>query len=320
MLTNEQKMQVREAVLREYEVLGAWRPVATKAGCNVAVVNDYIVNVDRWHKVSTRMWQTVAANLGVVLNATDWVIVDTVNTLMVTTVLEDAQQEAMFMAISEKAGSGKTASIQHYRANDTQGQVFVLQCEEWHKRPFLLRLCQVLGIAARPGDNIDALTQAIVRFFKDKAAVGRPLLVLDEADKLRPAALRFLIPLYNHLEDELGLVIAGTDYLGRHIKTGVARNLKGYDEIDSRLGRTYTKLLGAEYSDVAAICVANGLPNSATIVGRVWQEAKPRQVTGPTGKLVQVVDDLRRVKRIVKRERLNYQREQSDVARESVPA
>ncbi|MEZ0611962.1 ATP-binding protein [Fibrella sp. WM1] len=270
-----------------------------------------------WHEISDTMWLRVASALGVAIHAAEWAIAKTLNTQIVSQVLSDAQNEAMFMAISEKAGSGKTASINHYKANDQEGMVFVLQCEEWHKRPFLFKLSETLGVATRADMNVDALTDGVVKFFKRKAKDGRPLLVLDEADKLRPAALRFLIVLYNRLEDEIGLVVAGTEFLKRHIQAGVKRAHKGYDEIDSRLGRTYIELVGAQYNDVVAICQANGLADTSAI-GRVWDECKPEQrsievpdeksQTGKTKKYIQVVDDLRRVKRIVKRERLALSR------------
>ncbi len=302
MLTNLQKKEIAAALLTERDRLGSWKKVEVKTGANVATISHNMQKPELWHLVSPNMWARVAASIGVKLGASGWAVVNTTNTQLVTNLLRDAQGEAMFMGLSEKAGSGKTASIQHYRDADTTGSVFVLQCEEWHKRPFLIRLCESLGVATTRTLNIDQLTGLVVDFFKQKARSVQPLLILDEADKLRPAALRFLIPLFNRLEDQLGVVIAGTEYLRRNIQAGVQRGLKGYDEIDSRLGRSYSQLIGATRTDVNSICVANALTDPDAI-GRVWAESLPRD-RHVGGRAVAVVDDLRRVKRLIKRERL----------------
>jgi type II secretory pathway predicted ATPase ExeA len=130
----------------------------------------------------------------------------------------------------------------------------------------------------------------------------KPLLIIDEADKLRPAALRSLIPLYNNLEGQLGLVIMGTDNLEKEIKRGVKFNQKGMDEIDSRFGRNFIHLMGATKNDVVRICEANGITDKA-LAAALFKECEPRQVQ-VQGQHTLVIEDLRRLKRCVEREQL----------------
>ena len=85
-----------------------------------------------------------------------------------------------------------------------------------------------------------------------------PMLILDEADKLSPEALRLLIPLYNELEEHISVVMAGTEHLKKHMRNGVIYRKKGYDELESRFGRSYFSLLGATKEDVRKIAEANG--------------------------------------------------------------
>jgi hypothetical protein len=302
MITSQHKQEIADALVKEHATLGSWQKVATKVDANVATVSSNMLKPEKWELVSETMWSKVAAKIGYKITNNYWSVVDTMNTQIVTSVLHDAQFEAMFMAISEKAGSGKTASIQRYKSLDVAGAVFVLQCEEWSKKQFLFRLCESLGVQTKSHDTADLLTERVVTFFKQKTKSVSPLLILDEADKLRPTALRFLIPLYNRLEDELGLVVAGTDYLKKNIQNGVRRSLKGYDEIDSRLGRAYVDLIGATKKDIVLICQANGIENEETI-DAIWRESGPVQ-RSVQGKILDIVDDLRRVKRLVKRERL----------------
>lgn len=78
----------------------------------------------------------------------------------------------------------------------------------------------------------------------------RPLLILDEADKLSDSVLYFFITLYNHLEDECGIVLCATNHLEKRIVRGIKLNRKGYSEIWSRLGRKCVPLKGVSAADV----------------------------------------------------------------------
>lgn len=207
----------------------------------------------------------------------------------------------MFLAISDKAESGKTAGINKYKREDETGMVFTLQCEEWTKKQFLLAFAQSLGIAPNPSHNTLTIGNEIISFLKEKASVGTPLCIWDEADKLRPAALRFSINFYNKLEDEVGLVICGTENLEKEIKKGVQKAAKGYDEIDSRFGRKFVHLHGITFEDCKNICTENGISDSG-LIAKIWQECEPKDKL-VKGKYVSVLSTgFRRLKRIVLRE------------------
>lgn len=92
-----------------------------------------------------------------------------------------------------------------------------------------------------------------------------PLVVLDEADKLSDQVLYFFISLYNKLEDHVGIMLCATDYLEKRIKKGVRMNRKGYKEIYSRVGRKFIPIQVVNSEDVAAVCIANGVDDPATI-------------------------------------------------------
>lgn len=306
-MTIAQKNEIRTLILDEKERLGSFEKVAVKAGVSTAYIS-YIVN-GKFDQVRENGWQTIAANLGWRPNG--WQLVEITNTKMLYQVFNDAKAASLFMAVSHKAGSGKTAASKSYSANNTSG-VYVVQCREWNKREFLLNLCRTLGIDTGRGYiNTDDINLKVIEFFQARARF-RPLLIVDEADKLRPAALRSLIPLYNELEEQLGMVILGTDNLEKEIKRGVRFNIKGYDEIDSRFGRNFIHLVGATASDVAAICKANGISERRT-QSEIFQECEPRQVM-LQGRAYMVVEDLRRVKRAVRRELLRANTAEAEAA------
>ena len=240
----------------------------------------------------------------------------TQNYRAIETVVRNAKSESLWLVVSNPAGSGKTAALQDLYNADTTGSIVFMQCEEWSARQFLIELTRrTLGEAALKGkyQTISELIQKIATYFNERQFTA-PLLIIDEADKLRPAALRTLIPLYNKTEDRLGLVMSGTENLQKEIEAGVRLRRKGYDEIESRLGRTYVKLLGATKQDVQAICQANGL-TSPERIEQIWEYelekvekiVKVKQDGNTYERPTLFAEDLRRLKRIIKREKLMQQ-------------
>lgn len=222
------KQEVIELIERAKAQLGSYNKVARKVGVSNGTISQ-MVNGNH-DLIKAEMWQKIASALD--WQPKTWNIADTTNYIMLKQLFTDAKTESMFMAVSHAAGSGKSASINKYaRAHSS---VYAVRAGEWSRRLFLLNLCRSLGIDTGKGyANVEDLGKMVISFFVERQTV-KPLLIIDEADKLKPSALRFLIPFYNELEDKAGVVIAGTDNLEKEIKRGVRYKVKGYDEIDSR--------------------------------------------------------------------------------------
>lgn len=299
MITDTMKHDIRQLIDREARRLGSARRVANACSVSEATISN--VRTGKFELITDQMWHTLAGALN--YRATGWQIVPTINYRMMWQLCEDAKTESMFLAISAKAGSGKTASLRTYADQHANAAVFYIQCREWNRRDFLLNLCRTLGIntSSKGYLKMDTLGTMIVEYFMSRR-LDRPILLIDEADKLRAPALRYLIPLYNACEDVLGCIIAGTDNLEKEIKRGVRYNLKGYDELDSRFGRQFIHLIGASKSDVKNICMANGITEIDAIAS-IFKEAGPKPIMLDS-KNALIVEDLRRLKRIILRERL----------------
>lgn len=311
MINAEQKRAIGVALLDAFNALGSWKAVGRKVGANDVTVRYNMVDPVKWHNVSDKKWLSVGTALGLSINAPTWNLVDTRNTQMMRAMLADAQEQAMFLAISHRAGQGKSASIGLHKQGDDTGGTYVLECEEsWSHKLFLQKLAGTLGIAV-DGLTVSGLTDEIVFFFKRRSAQVNPLLILDEANKLKPSSLRLIIPLYNKLKGDMGLVIVGADDLERHIKNGVRRDVRGYDELDSRLGRKFMHLYGTTIDDVRAICAANGVTDQLA-QETIWQEMRPERIKNTEGKYIDLVqDDLRRLERTILSRRLMQSRTQS---------
>jgi transcriptional regulator with XRE-family HTH domain len=289
--------------------LGSYAKVAGKCGINGGALSTILKG--KYGADETRMLQHIARALD--YRESDWQIVrDTVNYRITEQIFFDAKSESMWFAISNKAGSGKTASLEDIFNNDTTGSVTFIQAEEWSGRQFLIRLIEkTLGEQALAGGykNMAEMLNLVVNYFNDMS-FERPVLLIDEADKLRPAALRLLIPLYNRTEDRLGVILSGTENFEKEMRAGVRLAKKGYDELESRFGRSYTHLPGLTRREIESVCEVNGVTDKEEM-SAIWEELekvkKQAVVRTPHGQkdaIIEYVEDLRRLKRLVKRKLL----------------
>ncbi len=287
--------------------LGSYSAVAKKCSINVGALSTILAG--KYGADESKMLQKIASALG--YRESSWQLVRSIhNYRRIETVVRDAQQEAMWMAISNPAGSGKTGTLEDIYNRDTTGSVLFMQAEEWSGRQFLLKLIEkTVGIESLKGTykTIAQMTDILTSYFLDMS-LDLPVLIIDEVDKLKPSALRTLIPIYNRTENRLGVVLSGTENFEKEIKAGVRLHKKGFDELESRFGRTYINLKGATEQDVFAICEANGLTDQESVCV-VWSELekvnKPTTVKTATGKkevMIPYVEDFRRLMRLVKRE------------------
>lgn len=297
-MTNTQKNDVTALIALEISRLGSQERVAKK--CNVSAATLSQMRANNWENIADSMWTKVASALG--YRPQGWQMAEITNTRIVHHLLNSAKAESLFMAISHRAGSGKTAGLKAYETANRTTSVFYLSCREWAKREFLQNLAQSLGLDGwNRAQSMDTLLMAITDFFKARH-LHRPMLILDEADKLKGPALRSLITLYNECEDTLGVVIVGTDHLAKQMQADARYNRKGAEELLSRFGRRFITLVGATEADVQQICTANGLTDAAAIKS-IFKECEPvRRMVGKDS--IEVVEDLRRVKRAVQRELL----------------
>ncbi len=287
--------------------LGSQNKVAERCGISSASLSQWMNG--KYGADTTEMDKRIAAALG--YQEDGWQVVTTIrNYRKIEFVFRSCKQQSMWMAISNKAGSGKTQTLEHLFNQDLTGSVIFMQAEEWNSRQFLLELAErTCGVPRRGYTDIPTLLKMITEYLNGMAA-DHPILIIDEADKLKPAAFRKLIPLYNRTEHRLGCLLAGTENLHKEIARGVRNNTKGYDEIDSRLGRSYIELPGATEQDVLDICMANGLDSETA--SRVWSEVekvkrlvKVQNKKGDTKERnLYFCEDLRRLMRLVKREQL----------------
>lgn len=286
---------VHEAI----EQYGSQARAATALNVNAAYITHIVKG--ELDKVSEAQWQRIA--LATNYNPQSWVMVPCVNTHVMNRYLTDAKAQGMMLAVASPAGSGKTSYARHYTQKHRTEGVYMLECGVWRAKSYLKALCTALGIYTDNAHNrtADYYMEKAVEFLNSRAA-QQPLLILDEFADLKPCAFASMKTLYNRLEDRVGIVMMATEHMEQEIDRGVARKRKGYDEVSSRLGRKFLKLYGMRKTEVIAAAKANGVTDKAAHE-RIWKGCEPRQVE-VEGRFVDMVKDLRRMKRLVKQERL----------------
>lgn len=305
-MTNIQKNEILQLIESEKVRLGSYKSVAKKCSISEATISQMLSGT--YLAKGDDMYMKIALALDYSFDNNNWNIASNVTDFrIVYEVLNDAKEESMFLGISDNAGSGKTATADLFLSQNKTKGVFKINCKEWAGRAFLLRLIQELGADTPKGyASVTSLIDSIAATVK-KIAHLKPLIIVDQANSLRPSALRTFIHLFNECEDILGMVILGTENLEVEIKRGVRLNKKGYDELDSRFGRRYIHLFGATLADTRRICEANGIEDKS-LQEAIFKAAEPVGVTieegEMKGKTVLVVKDKRLIKRGVKRERL----------------
>jgi AAA domain len=305
MVSEKQRQDIIYLVEVERQRLGSDAKVATKCGVSPSLLSQLKSNTytaqgdDAWFKVGNA--------LGYVFNEQAWRIVDVANMRLVYNTLQTAKERALFVGISDYAGSGKSTATKAFEDANKQTSVFRLACKEWSRKAFLDKLMALFGLDITRYMSAEEKADLITDFIRSRVN-WKPLLILDEADKLKHPALRLLIPLYNDCEGQLGVVICGTEHLEKDFARGVKHSWKGYDELSSRFGRRFIHLQGCTEGDVASICSANGVTAKASIKSIFEQCSPVSSILGNTQ--VRLVKDLRRLRRSIEAELLRMAKQQ----------
>ena len=269
-----QKQQITDSLRQFCQQKGSQNKAANALnGVSSATISQILSG--KIELVADEMWRNIESQIKTSM-PTEWVLVETRDFKALNRYFMDSQLHSNVFAIVGDAGSGKTKAIEQY-SNDNEN-VYHLSCSEfWNKKFFLQELLQAMGRDCSGLTISEMMHEAVTQILKK----NKPIIILDEADKLTDQVLYFFITLYNKLEDRCGIVLCATDHLDKRIKRGLKINKKGYKEIFSRIGRKCIELKGVGSTDVAQVCMANGIEDK-TLIKQVWDDCEC---------------DLRRVKR-----------------------
>lgn len=295
-MTTSQKNEIVDLIELTRQSLGSQSHVANRADVSEATISQ--MRNRNWGRIKDAMWRKVGYALG--WETSGWQTVNTENTRILFDTYSDAKQHKMWLAVAARAGSGKTESAKAYFVANRRNACFYLQAREWRKRAFLRELGNSLGLPYTTKHHAEEMIVKITAFFQDRV-MDNPVLIIDEADKLHPDAMRAFIPLYNVLKDTIGVVIQGVPNLRRQFVNGQKYDKKGYDELVSRFGGEFITLPGFSQRDVYAVCEANGVTDKAAKL-EVWKKL-PKAMESFGGLRSPRAASGRRLERLIKNQR-----------------
>lgn len=287
--SDEKKAEIKD-LLEKYCTRFSSRNSAAQSLKNVSASTIHSVISGKWENISDAMWKSIRAQVSDSTTSSEWQIVETPTFKDVYFVLSQAQEDKSMIWLTAKAGSGKTSTAEYYRAQN-RNVIYVLCDEDMRKSSFAMELARAAGM--RLNSQILA-REKIMRVIDYISEMDSPLIIFDEGDKLPDNLLCYFITIYNHLKNKAGIVFLSTNYMQKRLANGLNRNWKGYDELDSRIGRKFYEAEEPTANDVHSICKANGISDESVIAGIIKDAAACNY-------------DLRRVDRKVKaiRKKLN---------------
>lgn len=228
--------------------------VALRAGISSATMSQMVNG--KWNLIRDEMWRKVVNTLHLNIN---WNFAPITNAFQLQQYLKAAQERSMSVAISYHAGSGKSFTYQKYaREND---EVIYIECKNyWSKKTYMEELCIAAGLSAE-GRVID-LIQRIIDHVR---GMSQPLIIIDQADKLKDSSLDLFMDFYNELDGVCGIVLSGVPAFKKRILRGCQLDKIGYKELYSRIGSRFIGLSPVKEKDVELICKANGLDDELEI-------------------------------------------------------
>ena len=238
---------------------------------------------NNWQAIGESMWMTVGKQVGYTGKEIQMVETLTLQTLFLY--YDIAKDEGSTIAAIGRSGIGKSYAGKWYAKAHRKNNVYYMECTGyWSKKDFLRLLLSKIGKPA-DGLSITEMMQAIVRELRRQ---NKPLIILDEIDKLAEPVLKFFITLYNELNRLCGFVWTSTEAIEKNITKGINGNKSGYQELRSRIGQNFIMLPLASASEIRELCLANAITNPEDIA-RIINECN---------------GDLRRVDRNVLRNRI----------------
>ena len=143
-MKDTEKQAIADLLKAYCDLKGSQNKAAASLNAVSAATISQIFN-GNWELITEEMWRNIAAQIG--YDPRKWVVIQTQGYTRMYDLLQDAQENALVLAVTGDAGCGKSQAIQTYARQHRD--VFVLSCSEyWNRKQFFAELLQVMGVEA----------------------------------------------------------------------------------------------------------------------------------------------------------------------------
>lgn len=246
----EFKEKIRQALTADYEVIQSVRKLSAKTNISASYIS-MILNDNTDPAEAT--WIKLAQHYNI--RETDYRVIATRNFNNIQLVCDIAREEKAMMLICGEAGRGKTTGLMHYA--NTHPDTIYIQGQRELARTFLQRLAEKISVIASH-NNLGVIVN---RIRERLSRLDNPLIIIDEASKLPPAALLYMREIYMERRlSHAGIVLSGVPSLEMDILKYSRLNKKGFAELHDRIQQPFIHLDPPTPSEVSSICEANKIP------------------------------------------------------------
>jgi DNA transposition AAA+ family ATPase len=203
--------------------------------------------------------EALVNRLAGVLRLDTWKLRDTGPHRLITKLCQDARENCRMLAVSGYTGAGKTTSLKHQEAK-MPGTYYVLATALMNQVQLLTEICRACGVEG--GGNKMELVGAIIKALNSSPSA---LLIIDDAGKLNDQNMRLIQIIYDRTEGACGIVLAGTEYLKKHIEKRARVDAMGFRELKRRIGFWLTELPTPDAGTVRTFCTDFGIVDEHAI-------------------------------------------------------
>ena len=220
--------------------------LAKKLGISPATLS--LLETGKWDSLSSEM----LIKIWTYVKPSSWQLIPTANFNSVFSCCEDARKRHRLVAVIGSEGLGKTKALEYYYRTHPN-TYYVLYSEFDSIRDFIGLICKEMSIQylGKPGEMIRLIADEL----NSKA---RPLLIIDEADKMNNKAFMLIHVLRNATMENAGIVLAGVEFLKENLEKQVLRKKRGMAEFYSRIA-SWQPLQRPTRQEIKEICLQNGL-------------------------------------------------------------
>lgn len=158
-----------------------------------------------------------------------WILINTRNFVAIQEQCKKAREQRQMIGIIGYTGAGKTTALYNYYTQHPE-TYFVTCRRSMRTKQLLVEILKALGINYIASDY--EMCCLIIDTLNKK---NNALLILDEASKLNPTALMYLQDIWDGIESNSGIIIAGVEYLYTHLKRDAEKGKIGVPEFFGRV-------------------------------------------------------------------------------------
>lgn len=187
-------------------------------------------------------------------------ILETDNYMIVSNILFEAKNYKEHRIIDGEKGTGKTTALKEFQRAFPQ-ETFLITCsEDMNPKAFIVELANLVG-SETTGDR----RKIRIGIEKKIKNMSNPIIMIDEAENLKPATYGSIKALYDGLQDYCGIVLCGANNYMETLRKK-AMNKKGcFPQIYSRFSSEPGLLSTMTKDDVKLFCEFNGIKEKETV-------------------------------------------------------